>query len=47
MVSRWSPWISIEPSLTVPPDPQRVIATFLPGDTDAAVDLLVERYLTT
>ncbi len=29
-----------------PPDPGRVIATLEPGDTDAAVTLLVDRYLT-
>ncbi len=29
-----------------PPDPERVIATLEPGDTDAAVTLLVDRYLT-
>lgn len=29
-----------------PPDQKRVIATLQPGDTDAAVDLLVDRYLT-
>lgn len=28
-----------------PPDPQRVIATLGPGDTDAAIALLVDRYL--
>lgn len=28
-----------------PPDPQRVIATLEPGDTDAAVSLLIDRYL--
>ncbi len=31
----------------VPPDPSKVIATLEPGDTDAAVKLLIERYLTT
>ena len=29
-----------------PPDPTRVIATLEPGDCDAAVDLLMARYLT-
>lgn len=33
-----------DPSWT-PPDPERVIATLQPGDTDAAVELLVGRYL--
>jgi len=28
-----------------PPDPQRVIATLEPGETDAAVALLIDRYL--
>jgi len=34
-----------DPSWT-PPDPERVVATLHPGETDAAVDLLVNRYLT-